>query len=310
MTAKVYLSLVNPTGVWFVRDCFADSVEEELSTQSAQDYSQQRKEILALKEERWTAIKSKMGESKTKTGSYFSSMVDYNGILTLNMRGEITEYASSWSDSGIVLSDLVPMLEMVQKESGTKDQSVKGVIMRINTPGGIAVPSLNAGEQIAAINKTVPIVAYYDSLCASAGIALTAGCAGVLCSPAIIAGGVAAVYRGIDRADDPTKYRRVTLTSGKAKVATETRGEDGFLDKSAIASRQSEIDKLGTQFVDFVALNRNMDADKKKTLAEGGYWIGKEVLQSGLVDKIALWFDAKADATKLIMKLNAERKDS
>lgn len=308
MTGLVYLSIANPSGIWLVQNEFADSVENELRNMSAQEYGDRRKTIIEAKEEKWRKIQGKMHDSKEKRGSYFADTVDENGILSLDLRGEISEYASSWSGSGIVLSDLNGVLEMIDEEADTKDQSVKGIFMRINSPGGIAIPSLNTGEHVYELNKKVPIISYYSGLAASAAIALTAGSSGILCSPGAIVGGVACVLRTRDVADDPKMYRRIALASGKKKIETEERGEDGFLTEAALSAKQKEVNTIGAQFADLVSRGRKLDEEKKAAISEGGYYIGGQAaVKSGLADKVALPVAARAYATRAILKANKER---
>jgi ClpP class serine protease len=271
---------------WMVEPGFAKGVCEVLADIEPKEYFALNSSALEEKEKAEKALATRMQTNQQQTGSRFTDMVDANGILRLTMVGAITERSSSWSSGGVALSSFRPIVQGLLEETKNGNCAAKALSMVIDSPGGVAIGSLNAGADIAALAETMPVLTYARNLLASAAVAISCGSHKVIASPAIIAGGVACVMRWNEyrKAEMQRGIDYHTVASGPKKIEQEIYAEDGSLSKESLEAIQQEIDAIGKTFVNLVATQRKLDDKKKNAVAEGGYWINSEVLKSGLID--------------------------
>ena len=271
---------------WLVEPGFAKSVSEILGGLDPKEYFALNKDILEEKEKAERAFAVRMQTNQQQTGSRFTDMVDASGILRLTMNGAITERLSSWGGGGIALSSFRPIVQGLLEETKSGICAAKALSMVIDSPGGVAIGSLNAGADVAALAETMPVMTYARNLMASAAVAITCGSHKVISSPAIIAGGVACVMRW-------NEYRKLEMqrgidyhavASGPKKIEQEIYAEDGSLSADSLEAIQKEINAIGKTFVNLVATQRKLDEKKTNAVAEGGYWINSDALKSGLID--------------------------
>jgi len=190
-----------------------------------------------------------------------------------------------------------------QLKAARQDKHVKGVIVRVNSPGG----TISASDQIyMAISEfrkeeNKPVVAFMQGVAASGGYYTSVACEEIIAEPTTITGsiGVISWYFVVQELlEDKLGVLPVVIKSGQKKDWP----------SSFRAPTPEEIqymrDKLITpaldRFVKVVADGRNLlTLDDVRRLADGGIFGAKEALEEKLIDEIGYLDDAIESAKTL-----------
>lgn len=178
------------------------------------------------------------------------------------------------------------------------EPSVKGVLIRVNSPGGAVTPSQEISRAVARLAKQKPVVVSMSSAAASGGYYISAPATCIFANPSTITGSIGVIMELTNVADlmDKIGVKRQSLTSGKLKGAGTpfrkmTRDEREYL--------QSIVDDMHDQFVRAVAKGRHMDLKEVRAIADGRVFTGRQARTVGLVDKLGGMEDAAAELKSL-----------
>lgn len=183
-----------------------------------------------------------------------------------------------------------------------ENNSVKAIVIRINSPGGAIAPSQ---EIYAGIRKTrresgKPIVASMDSVAASGGYYIAAGCDSIVANPGTITGSIGVVLQWFDMEELVrwAKMKPETITSGPLKAAGSPYKE---MSEEERAYFQRIVLQLHSQFVRAVAEGRKEKLSEAEVakVADGRVFTGEEAMNLKLVDQLGSIDDAVATAAKL-----------
>jgi protease-4 len=172
-----------------------------------------------------------------------------------------------------------------------KDDSVKGVVVRINSPGGVVGPSQEIFQAIRNIARDKPTIASMGAVAASGGYYIAAGASEIWANPGTLTASIGVKVKLTDLGEMMSKLgiKEQTVTSGSMKNAGTmfrpmTPEEEAYFQELA--------DDLHEQFVGDIALSRNMDPKTIRPLADGRAMTGRQALEAGLVDKLGGFEDA------------------
>jgi protease-4 len=218
---------------------------------------------------------SKSGET---TGDVFSTQK----IAIIPIDGEIFE-----------ARDTLELLHRYEDNA-----TVKAIVMRINSPGGAIAPSQEIYEAVR--NSRKPTVASLDSVAASGGFYIAAGCDRIVANPGSITGSIGVILEWMNTKDLVAwaKMKPEIITSGALKAAGTP-----FLDLTDAerAYFQSIVSQLHSQFVRAVAAGRQgkITEEEVAKLADGRVFTGEQALSLKLVDEMGNLDDAVRAAAKL-----------
>jgi len=226
-----------------------------------------------------------------------------NKILLLDISGVITEESySGWlREQQSVVADIRIALDKAQK-----DERLKAVILRINSPGGEVTASDTIYEQIrrfkqerAKEKRPVVVVASLLSEGASGGYYVALAADKIYAHPTAITGaiGVAAVFPKL--ADLTRKIGvdvRVIKSADKKDIGSMWR--DFTPEESKIL--QQTIDQMFERFIQVITENRSqLDREKALGLADGRIYTAQQALEHHLIDGIAYLDDVIEQAKAL-----------
>ena len=179
------------------------------------------------------------------------------------------------------------------------DDSVKAVVLRVDSPGGSTFASeviRNEVDEIKAAGK--PIVVSMSSLAASGGYWISMTADRIYATPYTITGsiGVLGMFPTFQRSLDTLGI--TTDGVGTTLWAGEFRG-DREMSEDAKALFQLLINKTYDKFISNVATHRGIDKDEVDGIAQGQVWTGNEALENGLIDEIGNIDEAIAAAAEL-----------
>lgn len=173
------------------------------------------------------------------------------------------------------------------------DARVKGIVVRLDTPGGGITPSQEIYDEILDFRRESgkPVVASMGSVAASGGYYIASACDYIYASPGTVTGSIGVIAQWMNLRDlvEWAKMDPTTFTSGERKDLG-----NPYREMSAEEQQfyQDFIDELHEQFVDAVANAREMDRDQVATLADGRIFTGARAVEVGLVDEIGNLWDA------------------
>lgn len=180
-----------------------------------------------------------------------------------------------------------------------KDDSVKAVVFRVDSPGGSAFASeiiLNEIEAIKAAGK--PVVVSMSSVAASGGYWVSMAADSIYATPYTITGsiGIFGMFPTFQRSLDTLGIS--TDGVGTTPWASPLRPDREMSDDMR-ALFQLYINKGYDDFISGVAANRSMEKDAVDNIAQGRIWTGNDAYENGLIDGIGDLDDAVSAAAEL-----------
>ncbi|SMP03918.1 signal peptide peptidase A. Serine peptidase. MEROPS family S49 [Desulfurobacterium pacificum] len=166
-----------------------------------------------------------------------------------------------------------------------KDKSVKAIVLRVNSPGGVVGACQEIHDKVAEITKKKPVVVSMGSIAASGGLYISVPATKIVADPGTITGSIGVILQSynLKKLADKVGIRVITVKSGKYKdllnpFRNPTRGELKIL--------QQLINDSYNQFVKAVAEGRHLPIEKVKKFADGRVFSGERAKKLGIVDEL------------------------
>ena len=178
------------------------------------------------------------------------------------------------------------------------DDSIKALVLRIDSPGGSAFAAEQIRTELLAIQAAgKPVVVSMGSMAASGGYWIAADADRIVAEPTTITGsiGVFGLFASIDKA---LEYVGIH-TDGIA--TTDFAGIDPSrpLPDHVKQVIQMNVENTYQRFIQLVAKGRNMSPQAVDKIAQGRVWSGLDAKELGLVDELGSQPEAIAAAAKL-----------
>lgn len=168
-----------------------------------------------------------------------------------------------------------------------KDDNVKAVVLRIDSPGGSAMASEKIWRELKLIQENgVPVLASMGAYAASGGYYIASGAEYIVAEPTTITGsiGVFILFPKIDELMTEKLGINVDTVQTNRFSAAFTPFFPSSPDEKRIL--QSEVDQIYEVFLERVADARHMSHDEVNEVAQGRVWTGKQAISKGLVDEL------------------------
>ncbi|HVO66892.1 MAG TPA: signal peptide peptidase SppA [Syntrophales bacterium] len=164
-----------------------------------------------------------------------------------------------------------------------KDDGIKAVILRIDSPGGGVASSQEIYEAVIDLKKKKKVVASMGSVAASGGYMVACAADKIVANPGTITGSISAVMHFANAEELLKKLGLKTsvVKSGKFKDIGSPVREMTAEEKALI---QELVDDIYDQFLDMVARDRNIPKEKLRKIADGRVFTGRQAQKLGLVD--------------------------
>ena len=182
------------------------------------------------------------------------------------------------------------------------DDSVKGVVLRIDSPGGAVAPSQELFQAVKALAKVKPVVVSMGTAAASGGYYAAAPATLIVANSGSITGsiGVRAEYVNLQGLMDKLGLKTDLMATGKFKAA----GSPTIpLTPEQRAYLMALIMDLHQQFVADIAEARKLPLEAVEKLADGRAFTGRQAQELGLVDKLG-GLETASDTLREMVKLS------
>jgi protease-4 len=166
-----------------------------------------------------------------------------------------------------------------------RDDTVLGVLLRIDSPGGAVAPSQELYQAVKELAAKKPVVVSMGTAAASGGYYAAAPATLIVANPGSITGsiGVRAEYVNLQGLMAKLGLKSDTLASGRMKAAGSPTQP---MTPEQRAYLMGMVMDLHDQFVSDVAEARGMDKKVVAKLADGRALTGRQAQAAGLVDKL------------------------
>lgn len=187
-----------------------------------------------------------------------------------------------------------------QIRNARHDDSVKAIVLRVDSPGGSAFASeLIRQELVAARAEGLPVVVSMSSVAASGGYWISTASDEIWALPNTITGSIG-IFGIIPTFEDPMQEYLGANVDGVG--TTDWAGAfrlDMELGEDAAAVIQLIIEKGYRDFLERVSESRGMTVEQVDEIAQGRVWSGQDALARGLVDELGGLEGAVARAAEL-----------
>jgi protease-4 len=181
------------------------------------------------------------------------------------------------------------------------DDSVKAIILHINSPGGGAAASQEIYHEVLRIRaeKHKKIIASVESVGASGAYYIASACDKIYANDASVVGSIGVIMEWTNYGElyRWAKLKSVVIHAGELKDAGDPTHD---VTPQEQAYFQGLVDNMYGQFVHDVAIGRHSTDEKIKPLATGQVWTGQESLGLGLIDKVGGFRVALMDTAKSV----------
>lgn len=177
------------------------------------------------------------------------------------------------------------------------DDSVKAVVLRINSPGGSVVASEVIQREVVLLRQKKPVVVSMGSVAASGGYWIATYADRIFAEPTTITGsiGVFGLLPNVQRlANNLGVTWDVVKTGQYADIQTLSRPKT----PQELAQIQKSVDRIYDQFISKVAESRKLPKQKVADIAQGRVWSGTRAKSLGLVDELGGLNQALQEAAK------------
>jgi len=218
-----------------------------------------------------------------------------NKIAIVCLKGEIVEgkrEENELKEGSIHAYSTIKMLKEIRK-----DDSIKGVILEIDSPGGSAFASDLIYREILKLKSTKKTYAYLKNVAASGGYYIALACEKIFTNPYCITGSIGTV---VIRPNLAGLYKKLGITKDRIEFypTREIFSEFGKLSLEAKKFLTSEIERVKDIFYNVVCTNRNFSREDMEQRGGGRVFSGEEALKWKLVDSTSGFLSAIVELEK------------
>jgi protease-4 len=225
--------------------------------------------------------------------------------ITLHSGQQSASFGSSFGDKiavvdleGVILS---PKATVDQLKKYADDDSVKAIILHVNSPGGGVAASEEIYRAVKRVRdeKKKHIVADIETVGASGAYYVASATNKIYADEGSIVGSIGVISEWVNYGDllHWAKLKAIVMKAGEFKdtgnpTREMTPAEQHYL--------QSLIDNMHGQFIQAVADGRKMKFQDVKAIADGKVWTGQQAASMKLIDQVADFQAAVKDTAKSV----------
>ncbi len=195
--------------------------------------------------------------------------------------GAIVDSAPAYNNDGLInASQVIKDLKKLEK-----DDKIKGVVIRVNSPGGSAYGSEQIWKAIKDLKAKKPVAVSMGDYAASGGYYISSASDCIVAEPTTLTGSIG-IFAMIPNTAKLTESIGITFDT----VKTNKHADFGSLGRAFTPEEkdilQSYVNGGYELFIKRCADGRHMSTEDIKKIAEGRVWTGKRAQELGLVDML------------------------
>ncbi|WP_339922885.1 signal peptide peptidase SppA [uncultured Cyclobacterium sp.] len=179
-----------------------------------------------------------------------------------------------------------------------KNEDVKAIVIRINSPGGSVVASEVIWRELSEAQKEKPLIASMSNYAASGGYYIAAPADTIVAYPNTITGSIGIF--GLWFNAKGLLNNKLGITTDEVSTGTYSNLLDPTktISEAEKAIMQKKVEEGYDTFISRVSEGRNMSREQVLAIAGGRVWSGKKAKENGLVDVLGDFDDAIEIAAK------------
>lgn len=183
-------------------------------------------------------------------------------------------------DQGITAAGFIKLLKQVEDDS-----SIKGAIIRVDSPGGDGVASDDILHEAKNLSRKKPVVISMGDLAASGGYFISITGDPIVAYPNTLTGSIGVIFArmSLHGLYDKIGVNKQLLMRGHY---ADLDSDYSTLNEDQRRKIAGQIDAFYRAFVARVAEGRRKTFDQIEPLAQGRVWLGAQAKQNGLVDEL------------------------
>lgn len=197
------------------------------------------------------------------------------GVAVLRIQGPLTLHCDPYA---------ISYEEILAWARGLAAEAPRAVVLRIDSPGGLASGCFEASRELRAIFDGIPIYAHVSGQACSAAYALACAADEISVASTGIVGSIGVIDALVD-CTEADKKSGVTFHLIKSGARKADGNPHEKVDSAAIAARQKIVDEFADQFFDLVASRRGISSADVAGL-DAGIFSGASAVQVGLADRV------------------------
>lgn len=223
-------------------------------------------------------------------GLFVLSIIGGSAKLITKRLGNHDAHLVKLKIEGVIGNDVSKQVELIQ--NALNDQSVKGMILYVNSPGGAVTGGEQLHDAVLKFSKKKPVVVTMGGVAASAGYMISVPAKRIFALNSTLTGSIGVIMVSPDFSGflDKVGVSVDQIVSGPLK------GQPSMVKPLSPAGQkmlQGLIANFYDQFANMVAEGRHMDIARVKELGDGRPYSGQQAVKLGLIDQIGNEDDAK-----------------
>ncbi|MBE0492482.1 MAG: signal peptide peptidase SppA [Sulfurospirillum sp.] len=213
---------------------------------------------------------------------FSSEVLRVPNLTTINLEGEI--------------SNIDNLLASIEKAS--LDANIKGVLLRVNSPGGALAPSIELSMAIKRLSSLKPVVAYASGSMTSGSYYASIWTQKIIANPGAFIGSIGVLFQApnIEEFAKKIGISEQVITAGAYKqMGTFTRK---WSEKERKALEEL-IEDAYALFVSDVANARGLKLEDAKEFADARVFIAQKAKEKGLIDAVGSLHVAQIELEKM-----------
>lgn len=215
-----------------------------------------------------------------------------NKIAIIYADGEIVDgYGMEGIVGGITTVD--------QIRRAREDKSIKGVVLRVNSPGGSALASEVIWRELELLQREKPLVVSMSNYAASGGYYISSPADAIYTNRTTLTGSIGVFGLMISGGKALEEGLGVTAEVVKSNDHSDMGSLFRTLSEKELTYMQNSVEEVYDTFVGRVSKGRGMDEEDVRSIGEGRVWCGCEAVYFGLADKFGGLREAICEAALL-----------
>jgi len=239
-------------------------------------------------------------------GAFFLFVLAVFTLVYVSLRrgGEREGFGGFGDQIGVVDIEGViiePKTVVSQLKKFANDDSIKAIILHINTPGGGVAASQEIYQEVKRIRdkKKKPVVASIETVGASGGYYISSAASKIFADRGSIVGSIGVIAEWYNYGDLVrwAKMKEIILKTGEFK---DTGDPNRDLTPAEREYMQKLLDNMFAQFIQAVAEGRKIREEDVRAIADGKVWTGEQAKQLKLIDEFGDFQAAVEDTAKSV----------
>ena len=184
------------------------------------------------------------------------------------------------------LSDqLTPNTIIAELDKALKNKNIKGIVLRVNSPGGSALASAVINNKIKEVDKVKPVYVSIGGIAASGGYYISADAKKIFADKGSLTGSIGVVSL-IPNVKELVEKIDINIEELKKGEYADIYSLTNEVTKDKLDKIYASNLKVYDEFLNVVSEGRDLNREYVHSIAQGKVWLGEEALELKLVDEI------------------------